>query len=126
LTVDGEVTEVFKDKHSETVTKDYYLKAKNIVIEGTTNVTVKVGESFLAIESSGIKIGTTGKIVLDATDKLEMKGTAGAKLESPANVGIEGLQTEVKGTAKAAVSAPMAEVKADGILTLSGAMVKIN
>jgi type VI secretion system secreted protein VgrG len=126
LTVDGEVTEVFKDKHSETVTKDYYLKAKNIVIEGTTNVTVKVGESFIAIESGGIKIGTTGKVVLDATNKLEMKGTAGVKMESPANMEIEGLQTTVKGTAKAGVQAPLAEVKADGILTLSGSLVKIN
>jgi uncharacterized protein (DUF2345 family) len=43
-----------------------YIKGKNLVIEGTTNVTLKVGKSFIAIEASGIEIGTTGRISLDA------------------------------------------------------------
>jgi len=119
LTVDGEVVEVFKDSHSEQVTKDYYLKAANIVIEGTSNVTLKVGQSYIAIESGGIKIGTTGKIVLEATDKLEAKGTAGVKIETPANMNLEGMQVEVKGSAQVAV-------KGSAMVEVSGGLVKIN
>ena len=69
LTVTGDVIEVFKGNHSEQVTSDYYLKADNIVIEGMTNVTIKVGQSYIAIESGGISIGTTGTISLDRTAK---------------------------------------------------------
>jgi type VI secretion system secreted protein VgrG len=119
LTVDGEVVEVFKDAHSEQVTKDYYLKAENVVIEGTSNVTVKVGDSYIAIESGGIKIGTTGKIVLEATDKIEAKGTAGVK--------IEGAQIDVKGDAQVTVDGGgQATLKSSGIVTVQGSLVKIN
>ena len=127
LTVEGEVVEVFKDKHSEQVTADYYLKAANIVIEGTDNVTVKVGGSYIVIESGGIKIGTTGKIELEATDKLSAKGTAGVKIESPANVDIEGTQVSVKGQAKVSVEgSAQTEVKSSGIVQVQGSLVKIN
>jgi type VI secretion system secreted protein VgrG len=111
LKVDGDVTESFGKNHSEQVSSDYYLKATNIVIEGTTNVTIKVGQSFVAIEAGGIKIGTTGKIVLDAKANVEIKGLAGVKVESPAQVQVQGTQTSVKGTA---------------MLEVQGGLVKIN
>ncbi|HEX5046090.1 MAG TPA: type VI secretion system tip protein TssI/VgrG [Gammaproteobacteria bacterium] len=120
LMVEGEVVEVFKDKHSEEVTADYYLKASNIVIEGTENVTVKVGQSYIVIESGGIKIGTTGKIELEATGKIEAKGTGGVKIESPANV-------DVKGVAKVAVEGTGGvELKSSAIVQVQGSLVKIN
>ena len=111
LKVGGDVIEEFGAKHSEQVSSDYYLKATNIVIEATTNVTVKVGQSYIAIESGGIKIGTTGTIELEATSTLSAKGTAGVTVESPAT-------TEVKGS--------MTTVSGDGVLTLEGGLVKIN
>jgi len=111
LTVKGDVIEVFKAKHSEQTTGDYYLKATNIVIEGTTNVTVKVGQSYIAIEAGGIKIGTTGTLELESIGQLSIKGTAGAKVESPATVDLQGTKTSVKGSA-------MVEVQ--------GGLVKIN
>jgi type VI secretion system secreted protein VgrG len=111
LKVTGDVAEAFKASHSEQTTGDYYLKAANIVIEATSNVTIKVGNSFIAIESGGIKIGTSGQIVLDAKADVKVTGTAGVKVESPAQVGLQGTQTSVKGTA-------MVEVQ--------GALVKIN
>ena len=104
LTVSEDVAEVFKQNHSEQVTNDYYLKADNVCIEAMTNITIKVGGSYIAIESSGIKIGTTGEIVLDAKQKVSVKGTAGLSLESPAP----------------------AELKSAAILTLKGATVAIN
>lgn len=111
FTVKGDVIEVFKSNHSEQVTSDYYLKASNIVIEATSNVTVKVGKSYIAIESNGIKIGTTGQIVLDALTTLGIKGTAGVTIESPAQATLKSTLTSVKG---------------DAITTISGGLVKIN
>ena len=111
FTVAGDVIEVFKKNHSEQVTNDYYLKGGNIVIEAMTNVTVKVGQSYVAIEASGIKIGTTGTIELEATGRVEVKGTSGVKIESPATAELESTMTTVKGNA---------------MLTLSGGLVKIN
>ena len=57
LKVTDDVIEVFKKNHSEVVTNDFYLKADNIVLEGLTNVTIKVGNNYIAIEKDGIKIG---------------------------------------------------------------------
>jgi type VI secretion system secreted protein VgrG len=111
LTVNDDVTEVFKKNHSEQVTNDYYLKGDNLVIEGMTNVTIKVGQSYIAIEAGGIKIGTTGTLELESTGQFSIKGTAGVKVESPATVDVEGTMTTVKGSAT---------------LTVEGGLVKIN
>ena len=56
LTVKGEVIEVFKVDHSEQTTGDYYLKARNIVIEASQNITLSVGSSYIAIEPGSIEI----------------------------------------------------------------------
>jgi type VI secretion system secreted protein VgrG len=58
LTVKGDVIEVFKAEHSEQTTKDYYLKAQNVIIEGMQNITLSVGTSYIAIESDSIEIQT--------------------------------------------------------------------
>jgi type VI secretion system secreted protein VgrG len=127
LKVKEDVAEEFTANHSEKVTKDFYLKAKNIVIEAETNITIKVGGSFIAIQEDGIKIGTDGEVVVDAkkditqktlknftleaTMNFGAKGTAGLKVESPATTDVAGATTTVKG---------------DGMLTLKGGMVMIN
>nr|MBL0714223.1 type VI secretion system tip protein VgrG [Desulfobacterales bacterium] len=111
FTVKGDVIEVFRANHSEQTTNDYYLKADNVVIEGMTNITVKVGQSYIAIESGGIKIGTTGEIVLDAMSTVSVKGTAGLTLESPAQAKLKSTNTTIKG---------------DAMTTIEGGVVKIN
>lgn len=111
LKVGGDVAEVFQGGHSEQVTNDYYLKATNIVIEGTTNVTIKVGQSYIAIEADGIKIGTTGTIETESTSTTSIKATAPLSIESEAQAGVK---------------APMVSVQADAMLTLKGGMVMIN
>jgi type VI secretion system secreted protein VgrG len=103
LTVKGDVIEVFKANHSEQTTSDFYLKADNVVIEGMTNVTVKVGQSYIAIESSGIKIGTTGTLEFEATGALSAKSDA---------------QIEIK--------APETAVSGDSMTTIKGGQVMIN
>lgn len=108
--VKGDVIEVFKKDHSEQTSDNYYLKADNVVIEGMTNVTIKVGQSYIAIESSGIKIGST-QIEIEGQSSVSVKGNSGVTVESAA-------QVEVKGTATS--------VKGDATLTLKGGMVNIN
>jgi type VI secretion system secreted protein VgrG len=150
LTVKGDVIEVFKKNQSTQVTDDLYVKAKNIVIEATSNITIKVGQSFIAIESGGIKIGTTGEIVLDAkkdiTQKtlanvnvdakqnVAIKGTTGASLESMASTEVKGLNTTVTGDASvkvessgvADVKGTTASLKGDVMATVQGLIVNIN
>jgi type VI secretion system secreted protein VgrG len=85
LKVTGDVIEKFEANHSEQVTGDVYIKGANIVIEATTNVTIKVGSSFVAIESSGITISAA---------QLELTGTGTAELKSPATtVKSDGIMT---------------------------------
>ena len=119
LTVKGDVIEVFKNNHSEQVTNDYYVKGDNLVIEGMTNVTVKVGQSFIAIEAGGIKIGTTGQIVLDAKGEVGIKGLAGVTVESDVRATLESLNTTVKGDATVRISG-------GGMTEVKGGIVKIN
>ncbi len=59
LTVGGDVIEVFKGGHNEQVTQSYYVKAMNVVIEGMTQLTVKVGGNFIDINPAGIFIQGT-------------------------------------------------------------------
>ena len=103
LEVDGDVAEVFKGNHSESVTKNAYFKADNVVIEGMTNVTVKVGGSYIAIEASGITIGTDGTLELKSTGPLSAKSSAQAE-----------------------VGAPQTSVKGDAMVTIQGGVVQIN
>jgi len=102
LLVEGDVAEEFKGDHSETVSGDVYFKGTNIVIEGTSNITLKVAGSSIAIDASGVKIKTSGTVAL------------------------EGTQFEAKGSASAKVEGAMTDVKASGILTVKGSLVQIN
>jgi type VI secretion system secreted protein VgrG len=127
LTVGDDVIEVFKKNHSEETTKDYYLKADNIVIEGMTNVTVKVGDSFIAIESGGIKIGTSGDIVLEASGNVEQTAMGDVSLEATGNASVKGTGgLALESTAQAELKAPKTAVKGDAMLELTGGLVKIN
>jgi type VI secretion system secreted protein VgrG len=130
LKVTGDVAEKFESNHEEQTTSDYYLVAKNVVIEGKETVTVKVGSNYIAIDKDGIKIGaeeatgtidtvsngdTTCKATMNfnvaATQNADFKGTAGITVESPATTAIKG---------------SLVNVNADGVLTLKGATTMIN
>ncbi len=119
LTVTGDVIEVFKGNHSEQVTSDYYLKADNIVIEAMTNLTIKVGQSYIAIESGGISIGTTGTIELQDSGGLTVQSDATATIKSNGALSIQS-------QAQADVQAPQTSVKGDAMVTIKGGMVMIN
>ncbi|UCC98957.1 MAG: type VI secretion system tip protein VgrG [Phycisphaerales bacterium] len=89
LTVKGDVIEVFKADHSEQTTKDYYVKAQNVVIEGLQNITLSVGGSYIAIEAGTIEINTSGQLKIDGT-QVQVNGKAQTSIQG-------GAMTEVKG-----------------------------
>ena len=111
LTVTDDVAEVFKKNHSHEVSKDLYIKATNICIEASSNITIKVGQSSIAINNSGVKIAnSSGTIELDAMN-----------VKQNASIGWES-----KGGVTAKLEGTMSEVKGSGMLTLQGGLVKIN
>lgn len=86
LTVNDDVIEVFKKNHSKLVTQDFYIKAMNVVVEGMSGLTIKVGGSFITLNSGGVFIkgpivhlngagsalsGTAGQAVLPALPRKE-------------------------------------------------------
>ena len=76
ISVSGDVIEVFKANHSEQVTMNYYLKGMNVVIEGMTGLTVKVGGNFININPGGIFI--QGTMVMINSGGAPGVGTAGS------------------------------------------------
>lgn len=90
--------------HSMKVAKDSFTKATNVCIEASSNITLKVGGSSIAIEAGGITLKSSGEIKLDAGSNMTIKS---------------GAMTSIKAGAAA-------EVAASAPLTLKGAVVKIN
>jgi type VI secretion system secreted protein VgrG len=59
FTVQGDVMEEFHGNHSSQVTQSLYIKGMNVVIEGATELTIKVGGNFIDINPGGIFIKGT-------------------------------------------------------------------
>jgi type VI secretion system secreted protein VgrG len=70
LSVTGDVHESSKASHSHEVTKNLYLKAMGMVVEGMQELTLKVGSNFVRMDSSGVTI--VGSMV-----KINSGGSAG-------------------------------------------------
>lgn len=111
LTVKGDVIETFDADHSEKTKGDYYLNADTICLEAKRNITLKVGQSAIAIEGDSIKMTTPGEfeIVSQGTGKVDAAGSL-----------------EMTSSGKLDVKGSLTNVKADGILVVQGSLVKIN
>ncbi len=114
MSVKDDVIEVFKKNHSEQTTEKFYLVADEIVIEGKSHVTIKVGKNYIAIEKGGITVATE-----EPASPLEIKSSGDAKIEAQMNL-------TAKGTIQAELSSPNTTVKGDAALTVQGGIVKIN
>jgi type VI secretion system secreted protein VgrG len=111
-TVDGDYALTVKGDMSVSVTGSLTIKAKEITIESSQGtITIKSATAMTLKAGSDLKA--------EATANLSAKGTAGAKFESPAQVDIKGAMANFKADG-------MAEVSAGGIMTVKGALVKIN
>ncbi len=76
LTVVGNVGESVQGNHHENVTGNYYLHGKDVVLEATSGITLKVGGNFIKIDSSGVTI-------LGTKVKINSGGAAGAGTSVP-------------------------------------------
>jgi len=84
LTVGGDVIEVFQAANSRQITGDLYVKAANIVLEATTTLTLKVGQSCVVVDQSGVT-DKGAQLVLDGENVRIASGPG-----SPAGMGLAG------------------------------------
>ena len=112
LTVGEDVIEVFKQNQSTEVTDDCYLKATNICIEATENITIKVGDSYVAIDGDGVKIGTTSDIAFEASGNISSTADGDVTVEASGNADVAG--------------SGGASLESDGTVTVSGSTTNIN
>lgn len=75
LCVKGDVIEQFNGFQSTEVAGSCYIKGTNVVVEATTGLTIKVGESFVTINSDGVQI--QGPTVLINSGGAALAGTPG-------------------------------------------------
>ncbi|HUI53522.1 MAG TPA: type VI secretion system tip protein VgrG [Bryobacteraceae bacterium] len=81
LAVNGDVIEQFAGNHSSQVTQNLYLKAMQVVIEGSTGLTLKVGGNFITLDPSGIAISGSPIVQINSAGSA-LSGSAGS-LVSP-------------------------------------------
>jgi type VI secretion system secreted protein VgrG len=129
LTVKADVHEVYEKNQSVEVTDKASIKADIIVLEGATNVTLKVGDSFIAIDSSGIKIGTTGEIALEADGDITGTSSTGAvTLEASAGEfsASGAMAAKLTSDVQTDVTGAMVSVSGDSMTEVKGGVVMIN
>lgn len=122
LHVAGDSGEQFDKNHATTVTEQRFVKAKELILEGTDNITLKVGGTTLAMTSDGIQLKTSGEIVLDAGKDITIKSGAGITQKASQNLAIEaGQNAGLKGTAGVKIeSSANLEAKAGAQLKMEG------
>lgn len=132
LTVADDVIEVFKANQSTQITADLFIKAENIVIEAGTNITFKVGDTWIALEATSVDLKTKdatfktdANFKVEATSNFEAKATADAKIEGLTFKAKGSTTAEMEGSASFAVKGGVGEVKASGPLTVKGAMTNV-
>jgi type VI secretion system secreted protein VgrG len=134
-TVKGDVSQTYQGNHTEQTTKDYSLKAENITLEANTKLTLKMGNSTIVIDSSGVKITTDQTLDGEAQQQVTFKGQTGVQIQSSANLdikaqaqlGLEGTaQAELKGAVAKVTGQGQAALTAAGQVQVQGAVVMIN
>jgi type VI secretion system secreted protein VgrG len=66
LKVSGAVSEKFGDDHSEQTTGDYYLHARNIVLNADMGLTICVGGNFVTISPTGVTIVGSPMVMINS------------------------------------------------------------
>lgn len=117
LGVGGNVIEKFGADQVTTVSGELHIKADTIILEASTNITIKVGgSSYLAIDSSSADIKSTN---------VTFKADANLKLEAAAQLDAKGAMVKIEGDAMADLKSPMTTVNGSGMLTLGGGLIKM-
>jgi type VI secretion system secreted protein VgrG len=130
LVVKDDVAEEFDKNQSTSVKENLYIKAKNIVIEGDENITIKVGGVYIAIEAGGIKIEAPQIEIKADGMKHDVSGDwkvqAGGATLNANEIKMEGSSIEANGSGTLNLEGGSTNVKGNSQLNLQGgAMVKI-
>jgi type VI secretion system secreted protein VgrG len=127
VVVGDNVDEEYKADQATKVAGELSIKAKTIILEGTSHITIKVGQSFIAIEASGITIGTTGTIELDAKQNIEQKATMNWTAEGQMNASLKGnMSAKVESSLSTDVKGLMTNLNGSAMLKAQGGVVMIN
>jgi type VI secretion system secreted protein VgrG len=100
LKVSGDVIEEFSSDHSEKTTGNIYLKGMNVVLEGMTGLTIKVGGSFVTINPAGVQI--SGPMVMINSGGSALSGSAGT-IVGPMDAAIADKADDAKPGSKASL-----------------------
>jgi type VI secretion system secreted protein VgrG len=95
LKVNGDSSENYAANLSINVADDAYLKAGSIVLEASSNITLKVGSSFISIDRGGIKISSVGNVVVESKAKVTVEGGSKAELSAVGPVNIAGATVNI-------------------------------
>lgn len=116
LTVQNDVTEVIKEgNYSETVELGHH---ETTIETGDHNTYVDTGDMEVDVKK--------GKILVKAAKSITLKVGASSIVMDTTSITVKSPTITVQGTAKVDVKSPLTSVLADGLLTLKGALTKIN
>ncbi|MGE4244016.1 type VI secretion system Vgr family protein [Ramlibacter sp.] len=134
--VEGDETHTNKANYNQTVTKNHVLKIDgDLTIEVGGKVTFKSTGAMNIESSAAVTVKSGAAMTLDSGAALDAKSKMDMTLDSTMNANIKAKMNVVaEGTIQADVKAPIINVKASGmgtveaggILTLKGAMTKVN
>lgn len=95
LSVQGNCGEAYSGNLSVRIDKDGYIKAGNLCLEASNNITFKVGNTYIAMESGGISIHSAGKIAIDAKQNLALEGGAKTEVNGKGSTSIKGKMVKI-------------------------------
>ncbi len=124
LKVDGDVLQQYAGDHSEECAGQVSIKADTLAIECDTNITLKVGESYIAIDSSGINIKTT-KLTIETDAATEIKAGSDCKIEATAGFEAKGATAKVEGSGTADFKGATTTLEGSGVCNVKGGSVMI-
>ena len=110
ISVADNLNETIGDSHSEAVTKDYSLTAKTINMTADDSIILKTGMSSITMKKNG-------DITIKGVD-IKVNGSKSIKEKS--------IQITSEASAKHVTKGTMVDVKGTGMVTVKGALVKIN
>ena len=83
-------------------------------------------QNSVTLGSSGIRLDSKSNLVIAATGHIEVKAGAGLSLQTPGNIVCEGLRVEIEANTFRAHGQSTADLASSGIVTVQGALVKVN
>jgi type VI secretion system secreted protein VgrG len=122
--VDGDVHQEIGGDHNVQCAKQISIKADTLVIECNSNITLKVGNSYIAIDSSGINI-STGDFTVETSKATKIKASMDCKIEAASAFEAKGGTVKVESDGPADFKGSVATFEGSGTCLVKGGSVMI-